>query len=89
MCCIPHVWCEESTCHFVWVDIEIVLFVSMYVFPIGIIEWLDSKDISLHEVELSSNNGCQQIKINPDSPLFISTGFLPRVSSKRMNLSET
>ena len=44
-------------------------------------------DLSLHEVELSGNNRCQQIEINtyPDSPLFISTGFLPRVSSKRLN----
>ena len=46
-----------------------------------------SNDLSLHEVELSGNNRCQQIEINtyPDSPLFISTGFLPRVSSKRLN----
>ena len=44
-------------------------------------------DLSLHEVEMSSNNICQKIEINsyPDSPLFISTGFLPRVSSKRLN----
>ena len=34
-------------------------------------------------MELSGNYRCQQIEINsyPDSPLFISTGFLPRVSS--------
>ena len=46
-----------------------------------------SNDLSLHVVELSGNNRCQQIEINtyPDSPLFISTGFLPRVSSKRLN----
>ena len=46
-----------------------------------------SNDLSLHEVELSGNNRCQQIEINtyPDSPLFISTGFLPRVSLKRLN----
>ena len=46
-----------------------------------------SNDLSLHEVELSGNNRCQQIEINsyPDSPLFISKGFLPRVSSKRLN----
>ena len=33
------------------------------------------------------NYRCQQIEINtyPDSPLFISTGFLPRVSSMRLN----
>ena len=44
-------------------------------------------DLSLHEVELSGNNRCQQIEINsyPESLLFISTGFLPRVSSKRLN----
>ena len=43
-----------------------------------------SNYLSLHEVELSGNNRCQQIEINsfPDSLLFISTGFLPRVSSK-------
>ena len=37
-----------------------------------------------HECE---QKRCQQIGINsyPDSPLFISTGFLPRVSSKRLN----
>ena len=48
---------------------------------------VDSNDLSLHEVELSGNYRCQQIEINsyPDSPLFISTGFLPRVSSMRMN----
>ena len=35
------------------------------------------------------NYRCQQIEINsyPDSPLFISTGFLPRVSSMRLNWS--
>ena len=46
-----------------------------------------SNDLSLHVVELSGNNRCQLIEINtyPDSPLFISTGFLPRVSSKRLN----
>ena len=44
-------------------------------------------DLSLQEVEVSGNNRCQQIDINsyPDGPLFISTGFLPRVSSKRLN----
>ena len=33
------------------------------------------------------NYRCQQIEINtyPDSPLFISTGFLPRISSMRLN----
>ena len=46
-----------------------------------------SNDLSLHEVELSGNYRYQQIEINsyPDSPLFILTGFLPRVSSMRMN----
>ena len=36
-----------------------------------------SNDLSLHEVELSCNNRCQQIEINtyPDSPLFISNAF--------------
>ena len=35
---------------------------------------MGSNDISLHDVELSGNNRCQQIEINsyPDSPLFIS-----------------
>ena len=48
-----------------------------------------NNDLSLHEVELSGNYRCQQIEINfyPDSPLFISTGFLPRVSSMRLNRS--
>ena len=46
-----------------------------------------SNDLSLYEGELSGNYKCQQIEINsyPDSPLFISTGFLPRVSSMRLN----
>ena len=46
-----------------------------------------SNNICLHEVELSGNNRCQQIEINsyPDGPLFISTGFLPRVISKKLN----
>ena len=36
---------------------------------------------------LSGNYRCQKIEINsyPDSPLFISTGFLHRVSSMRLN----
>ena len=48
---------------------------------------LGSNDLSIHEVELSGNYRFQQIEINsyPDSPLFISTGFLPRVSSMRLN----
>ena len=51
--------------------------------------FLGSSNLSLHEVELSGNNRFQQIETNfyPDSPLFISTGFLPRVSSKRLRLS--
>ena len=46
-----------------------------------------SNDLSLHEVELSGNYRCQQIEIYsyPDSPLFISTGFLSLVSSMRLN----
>ena len=40
-------------------------------------------------IDLSLHDSCQQIEINsyPDSPLFIfiSTDFLPRVSSKRLN----
>ena len=49
--------------------------------------WMINRYLSLHEVEMSGNNRCQQIEMNsyPDSPLFLSTGFLPRVSSKRMN----
>ena len=48
-----------------------------------------SNDLSLHEVELSGNYKCQQSEINsyPDSLLFISTGFLPRVSLMRLNWS--
>ena len=46
-----------------------------------------SNDLTLHEVELSGNYRCHQIEINsyPDSPLFISTGSLPRVSSMQLN----
>ena len=46
-----------------------------------------SNEPSLHDVEQSGNYRCQEIEIisYPDSPLFISTGFLPRVSSKRLN----
>ena len=45
-----------------------------------------SNDLSLHEVELSGNYRCQQIELNsyPDSPLFISMGFLPRASLMRL-----
>ena len=48
---------------------------------------LGSNDLSLHEVKMSGSYRCQKIEINsyPDSPLFISTGFLPRVSSMRLN----
>ena len=50
-------------------------------------DYTGSNDLSLHEVELSGNYRCQQIEINsyPDSPLSISTGFLPRLSSMRLN----
>ena len=53
----------------------------------GCLETIGSSDLILHEVELSGNNRCQQIEINsyPDSPLFISTGSRPQVSSKRLN----
>ena len=45
-----------------------------------------SNDLSIHVVEPFGNNCYQQIKIKlyPNSPLFISTGVLPRVCARRM-----
>ena len=66
---------------FVLMSVVVTVWGSMGIFG--------SNDLSLHEVELSGNclQLCQQIEINsyPDSPLFISTGFLPRVSLMRLN----